>query len=107
MAKGWDYCNAQSSRHGTMQCTACGKQITEGEYRYRQKSKGGDWRYVTQHRACAQEDSQWALLDAEREAALDRGKALSRACRQFQKEWGIDDLNDYIFDDDGTGDRNG
>jgi hypothetical protein len=107
MASAWSYADAGNSITGDMQCPTCGKAIDSGEYRYRQKSKGGDWWYVAQHRACTMNDPQWGVLDAQREAALDRRKALSRACRQFQAEWGIADLNDYIFDDDSTGERNG
>lgn len=100
MSKAWGYSDARCSGHGTMQCTACGKPITEGEYRYRQKSKGGDWGYVAQHRTCTLDDPRWAELDENRAASLEQQKALSRACREFREKWGVSELDDHIFDGD-------
>lgn len=96
MAKKWDYSDAQSSSAGTMICTACGKKITGGRYRYRQKSKGYDWGYVAQHEACTTEDPKWAEMDAAQDRARIRYEAFMRACVEFRERWGVDDLDHYI-----------
>jgi len=98
----WWQGDASSSAHGEMKCISCGKLITEGEYRYRQKSRAGDWHYQSQHRACSESDPAWVELDACRSAAITQAKELSRACRDFKTKWDVEDLNDYIRDDDGT-----
>ena len=95
----WEYTDARGSSHGTMRCTSCNKQITEGRYRYRQKSNGDDWAYVAQHESCTTEDPQWARLDER--AAQRRAKIieLSDACREFRSKWGVDELDAYIIEE--------
>lgn len=98
-AKSWDYSDAKHCSTGTMQCSQCGKKITEGEFRYRQKYKGGDWHYVQHHRACCLEDPMWMALDNLQATAHAQRKALSDACREFKARWGVDELDDYIIED--------
>lgn len=101
MGKHWSYDSAPGSAAGTMRCTACGTQITEGRYRYRQKWSKGDWGYVSQHEACSTDDPFWAAMDRAKEADDVKRKERSRACREFRDAWGLDDeLDYYIFDDD-------
>ena len=99
----WNYSEARGSAHGTMRCTACGEQVESGRYRYRQKSKRGDWGYQVQHEACSLEDSAWAAIDAQQaaqQAARQKRRAeLSAACVAFKKTWGVSDLDDYILDE--------
>lgn len=102
MSETWSYHDVSYARHGTMQCTACGTPITEGEYRCRQKFKRGDWKYVTQHRGCTPEDPSWGERDERREESIEKHKALSRACREFREKWGVEELDDYIIEGDGS-----
>lgn len=60
---GEQYLTVGGSRFGTMNCGACGKDITEGDYRVYQKSGGHDWHYVTHHRACCADDPNWEKRD--------------------------------------------
>lgn len=62
MAKHWDYSDdATTHSCGLMKCCSCGKDITEGPFRWRET----DAAYVTQHRTCSEGDPKWAALDAE------------------------------------------
>lgn len=99
---GWMHADSRVSSCGDMKCTACGQSINEGDYRYRQKSSRGDWHYQSQHRACSESDPAWAEMDAIRKQSIEDAKAMSRACREFKATWGVDELDDYIQDDDGT-----
>jgi hypothetical protein len=98
----WNYTEASGSSHGTMRCTACGKQVESGRYRYRQKSKRGDWGYQVQHEACCLDDSAWAAMDAQQIAHEKRMAELSAACAAFKKTWGVSELDEYIFDEVGA-----
>ncbi len=84
----WDYNNARSSRHGEMICGKCRQPITEGRYRTRQKSKGGDWGYSNQHEACSSEDPEWARIDAEQAKYLEEHRQFVAACIEFKAKWG-------------------
>lgn len=95
----WDYCHVSRSAHGTMQCATCRQPITDGRYRYRQKSKGGDWGWQTQHEACCSDDPKWAAIDAGVAASLARQHELSDACKAFKKKWGVTDLDEYIIEE--------
>lgn len=88
--------DAHTQRKGSMQCGACGKPITSGEYRSAQKSANYDWHYVTHHRACCESDPQWAKKDAANVKRQARDEALLRACEVFRSKWDIDDLDDLI-----------
>ena len=96
MAAIWSYGDARSSQTGTMVCGACQKKITEGEFRYRQKPKGGDWGYSQQHRGCSAADPEWARRDAAKVAAAEHWERFVAACIAFRNEWKVDELNDYI-----------
>ena len=98
----WNHTYACGSSHGTMRCTACGKQVENGRYRYRQKSKRGDWVYQVQHEACCLEDSAWAAMDARQAAHEKRMAELSTACSAFKKTWVVSELDHYIFDEAGA-----
>jgi hypothetical protein len=93
----WNYADANSSMTGAMQCSACGNKIESGRYRYRMKSKRGDWGYVTQHEACSTDDVVWAEMDRQIAQNRERQAALSDACVAFKAEWGVDELDDYII----------
>lgn len=67
MTKHWDYATAPGSSHGFMVCTACHKPITEGQYRVRETEAA----YLSQHRACSQNDPKWALLDKEEASRVE------------------------------------
>lgn len=94
--KDWNYSIAPGQQAGTMRCGSCGQQIVAGEFRYRQKSKGGDWGYVQQHRECCHDDPMWSQLDARAAESEARHKEFVAACIAFRDKWGVDDLDDYI-----------
>lgn len=96
----WSYSDVAQSSHGRMICVTCGKEITSGQYRYRQKSKRGDWHYQVQHEKCCLEDSAWAKMDKERKARQANAVELSNACIAFKNKWGVSDLDDYILEAD-------
>lgn len=85
--------------HGTMRCTACGKQVESGRYRYRQKSARGDWHYQVQHEACCPDDPTWAEWDRQNRLAAIKRVELSNACKEFKAKWGLSELDDYILED--------
>lgn len=85
-----------------MQCGACNKSITEGEYRVYQKTGKHDWWYVTHHRACCADDPKWAKKDAadqKRQHTLDQiDAAVQDLFRRFPPEYhGIiaEEVQDY------------
>lgn len=45
-----------------MVCNACGRNIGDGEFRYRETEE----KFVVQHRECSESDSAWAVRDVER-----------------------------------------
>lgn len=59
MAKHWEYTQTPN-QVGLMVCTACQRNITEGQFRYRET----DDAYLPQHRACSADDPKWAQLDS-------------------------------------------
>lgn len=95
--KNYEYTDARTSSHGNMQCGSCGKKITEGRYRVRQKSGGGDWWYVTQHETCSAEDHHWAEMDSLIARGKLRAQELSDACSAFKEKWGVLELDEYIL----------
>src|SRR5699024_1493237 len=104
--KPWGYSCVGSSSHGLMRCHVCGKRITEGEYRYRATYKHFEHTgYATAHRGCTTDDPEWAAQDKRAEAAWARHKALSIAAREFKAKWGVDELDDLIFEGDSDNDR--
>lgn len=66
----WDYADTAGQRVGLMVCTACGRSIDSGQYRYRETEDA----YLPQHRACSAQDPHWGLLD---KRAADRSSKLA------------------------------
>jgi hypothetical protein len=92
MAKSFDYCNVSHSSHGLMKCALCGKKITEGDYRTREKPKA----YVTWHRACCLEDPKWAQIEADRATHSERIRNMHADAIVFRGKWGVSDLDELI-----------
>lgn len=92
----WQYSDARNHRRGNMICGKCNKPITEGRYQSRQKSKGHDWYYLTQHEACSKEDPEWARIDADAAKHLEEHQEFVAACIEFKAKWGISELDEYI-----------
>lgn len=100
---GHQYLTANGSRHGLMRCGACGKDITEGDYRVAQKSAAYDWHYVTHHRACTESDPGWAKKDAvskKVEQATERiqndVKALLAKYPENQHDWIFEEIKEQL-----------
>ncbi|MBB4004439.1 hypothetical protein [Aurantimonas endophytica] len=89
--KGCRYENASTSRHGLMVCNVCSQSIDEGDYRCRETEEA----YITQHRACSQDDPQWAVLDRQRANHAARQERLAEAATAFIEYWGVVDLSEY------------
>jgi hypothetical protein len=81
------YHNAATSSAGTMICAACNKPITEGEFRSYKRTKDQDWGYVTHHRACSENDPQWALLDKRRADNEERWNSFVAAVHELAAEY--------------------
>ena len=95
----WEYNDARNSICGTMICGKCSKPITDGRYRTRQKSRGDDWFFSSQHEACSKDDPKWAKTDAQ--AAKDQAaqERFVAACVEFKSKWGrhlSGELDEYI-----------
>lgn len=84
--------DARTSRHGLMKCSACGNDIKDGPYRYRD---AGD-RYITQHKACSLSDPQWAEMETRQSWIAASNKALLDAAKSFRDEWKIEELDELI-----------
>lgn len=85
------YADAATSRVGLMICSACGKHIENGQFRYRETAEA----YIPQHRACSEEDPNWARLDREDEKHRQKFQALEKDARDFIAKWGVVDLSDF------------
>lgn len=91
----WDYDVAPASTRGTMRCASCGKQIEQGDYRYRLKESG----YVTQHRVCTLDDAAWGRIDRKRNRAAELETERRAAFDEFVSLYGIpDDLIEELRD---------
>lgn len=90
--KNWRYCDAAHGSHGTMKCTACGKKITEGEYRVHETNEG----FYSQHRACSAHDPRWAALDQERAGCVTGTRSRLVAYIAFRDKWHESALDDEI-----------
>lgn len=77
------YLTVPGARCGTMQCGGCGKPITEGEFRAYKRSKGGDWGFVTHHRACCADDAGWAKRDRARDDHAVRLESIAADVRKL------------------------
>ena len=84
-------------KYGDMICTACSKEITSGDFRVRLSEKHDA--YQPQHRACSEQDAQWAILDAKRKKASAKEAAYKSACEKFARRWGVPKEEDFIFED--------
>lgn len=82
----WYYSTLPGHTCGTMQCTACGKKVTVGEFRYRITSKA----YLVQHRACSKDDPYWAKLDSERNERYQNMKVRLTAFIEFKAKWDVE-----------------
>jgi hypothetical protein len=85
--KNWEYANALTSKHGSMICTHCKKAIETGDYRYAQVTKGHDWEYVTQHRVCSKDDSQWAERDERDKLHIEELQEKLKEYEAFYARW--------------------
>lgn len=92
MAKKWSYASAQNMKLGPMNCFVCGKKISTGLYRYREKPEC----YVVQHRACVPDDPQWARIDAENAQYQKRNQEMLADCIALRDKWQISDLDELI-----------
>lgn len=87
MAKLWLYSDAGTHTTGTMQCTACGKKIDSGQYRYREGRDG----FINQHRTCSADDGQWWRIDQAAIVRADFDAKRRGAFAQFVAQWGLPD----------------
>lgn len=88
----WYHANAPSTQAGNMICTVCYKQITSGDFRYRETEDA----YLTQHRGCCQNDTYWKKKDRDSTKEKERFEKLLVAATGFKEKWQIDDLDDLI-----------
>ena len=97
--KPWHYASASAQRCGTMMCTVCNKEITQGDYRYR-----GEWDdkgyYAHQHRGCVPLDQQEYWLHQEEKQRLADVELIKyrEACKVFRDTWKTDALDQEIFE---------
>ena len=90
--RNYTYNDASNSSHGIMSCFACGKPIREGRYRTHETAQA----YVNCHEKCCLDDPTWVQLNQARTMHL----AKREACRRFISEHKIDDLSEYLSDDE-------
>lgn len=89
MSKVWNYSTTPGQITGRMQCSACGKPIKAGQYRYRMGCAG----YINQHRACSADDVRWLRMDQAAQKAADFEAERRAAFDEFVAKWGpVDDL---------------
>jgi hypothetical protein len=75
-----------------MRCSICNRKIEVGEFRYYETTNA----YVSQHRACTEDDPEWSARDENKAKHSQRLSELKRACEAFNAQWGIDDLSPYL-----------
>lgn len=94
--------NAATSKTGTMLCSTCHHDITEGDFLSYRKSSKGDWAFVTHHRECSMVNPKWAAMWAKRECEDEwknkRSRALLAEAKEFREKWGVEALDDLIED---------
>lgn len=84
---------------GTMVCAGCSKPIDADLHDFRSAMKSDPdegWRYVVHHRECLLDQSEFRAEERLRAVQADRKQRLLAACIAFQKEWGIDALDELI-----------
>lgn len=84
---------------GTMVCTWCRKPINANLHDFRSAMKSDPdegWCYVLHHRECLLDQSGFQARERMRAERADRKQRLLAACIAFQKEWGIDALDELI-----------
>lgn len=93
----WQYSNADTHRCGTMQCTMCGKEIEQGEFRYREAYDDRGF-HAHQHRACVPEDQHeyWHFQEDKARAHKARNAQYLEACKAFRDLWNTAALDDEI-----------
>ena len=104
--KDWNYTEANGCRVGLMQCSSCGKKITEGEFRYYDAGEA----YVCQCKACGGSDAHWQDYDRkeasikqkvwEERARTEHSVLLQRIKDAFYEGFGNADTGD--FDEDAS-----
>lgn len=92
--KHWQYCNVSHGSHGTMRCTACGKRVTEGEYRVRETEDA----FLVQHKSCSLQDPAWARRDAAELQRLRGYRDRLQAYEAFHAQWSEPALEEPIED---------
>jgi hypothetical protein len=70
-----------------MVCTACGRPIVEGQFRYRETEEA----YLPQHRACSKEDKRWTQLDSERAKREEFDRLRREAFAIYCDKFGVPD----------------
>ena len=90
--KHWHYSDVSTSTHGLMVCSACGKRITDGAYRYRETATA----YVVHHRACSATDVAWRHLDNAKVVVIHRAQLRLIAYEEFRARWETSALDDEI-----------
>lgn len=71
---------------GAMQCATCGKAIDNQseDFRAYKKTKNGDWGFVTHHRTCSSDQSEWEQLEkAAADAARRRSELVADLAAAF------------------------
>lgn len=86
------YADAKNVHIGTMQCTVCGKQILDGQFRYSETKHG----FSTQHRNCVTDDNAWKKLDAKANKLKENNLCRLAAYIEFRDKWGTNALDDEI-----------
>jgi len=86
MAKKWNYSQTPGHTCGTMKCTACGKKVVSGQFRYRETKEA----FLVQHRVCSKDDPHWAKLDIELQKRYESMKERLSAFLEFKTQWNVD-----------------
>jgi len=82
-----------------MICACCGERINPitQDFRVAQKSDPDeDWRYVTHHRLCLDDQRGFFRAEQTRDGYLERRRSLLKAAEDFRDEWQISDLDELI-----------
>lgn len=93
----WQYANAQNMKCGVMVCVACGKKITDGDYRYRE-DYGDRGYHAHQHRECVPLDQQeyWSRQDESGKLHIAKMIEYREACKEFRDKWSTVALDEEI-----------
>ncbi len=92
--KKWYYANARCGEIGLMVCTACQKDITSGDFRYRTTEEA----HLPQHRHCSLSDEMWIKIDEERKARLLKYERELKEYNRFKDKHETESLDEDIRD---------